>query len=53
MAKDDNVISHVPKERHEWKCKFKGCGAKGKAATKKDAQLALALHVALTHDDWK
>ena len=53
MPKNGNVIPHDPKERHEWKCKFKGCRAKGKAATKKDAQLALALHVALAHGDWK
>jgi len=47
MPKDDNVVPHIRKEKHEWKCKK--CRAKGKANTKRDAQLALALHVALMH----
>lgn len=46
MAKD-NVIPHNVKEPHTWKCNK--CGAKGKAASKKDAQLAKALHIALVH----
>jgi hypothetical protein len=36
-------------ERHQWKCPVKGCRAKGKAATKADAALALILHHAMTH----
>ena len=44
---NDNVTPHNPKEKHEWKCKY--CSAKGKAATKRDAQLAGALHVHLVH----
>jgi len=50
MAKDKNgdVVPHdISEKKHEWKCTQ--CKEKGKAATKKDAQLAKALHVALVH----
>lgn len=36
-------------ERHTWKCPEKGCGAKGKAYTKKDARDALTLHKTFVH----
>lgn len=36
-------------ERWPWKCNEKGCKAKGKAATKPDAIVALALHKAFIH----
>lgn len=48
MGKNNVIPRNVP-EKHTWKCDVKGCGVKGKAATKKDAQLALALHKALVH----
>ena len=44
-------LPRVPKERHEWRCNEKGCNVKGKAATKRDAQLALAMHKALVHTE--
>ena len=50
MAKDNvTPLPKIPNERHTWKCDVKGCNAKGKAATKDDAKLALVLHKALVH----
>jgi len=47
----DNVtpLPKIPKEPHKWKCDERGCNAKGKAATKDDAKLALELHKAFVH----
>lgn len=42
-----NVVPLHVSERHEWKCKK--CNTKGKAATKKDAKLALEMHDLMNH----
>lgn len=44
----DEFAPRNKKEPHKWKCQK--CNTKGKAASKEDAQLALALHIAMMHD---
>lgn len=46
---DGEVIPLHPVERYTWKCKVRGCGVKGKAATKEDARTALTLHMTGAH----
>ena len=47
MAKNGEVIPKDVPERYTWKCDL--CSVKGKAATKREAQLARALHKTLAH----